>query len=165
MSRERCPNGRNHPKEALEITVLEWLGQYADPDLAREMLKAQEVETDNRAEGELATATARLVQLEQAFLNDLDRVDRGKMTEAEYLIRQESRRTEQGQLHSRKAYLEELITTRRNLEAQATTVPLKVGRFLEEFSDLEVPQAKAILQGIIQAAHVFSDRRIELEFR
>jgi len=28
-----------------------------------------------------------------------------------------------------------------------------------------VPQAKAILQGIIKAAHVFKDGRIELEFR
>ncbi len=102
MSRARCDEAVAHRREHLETAVLEYLGQYADPDLARELLATQEVETDNRAEGEIATATARLAQLEQAFLNDLDRVDRGEMTNAEYLIRQEGRRAEQGQLESRK---------------------------------------------------------------
>ena len=36
---------------------------------------------------------------------------------------------------------------------------------MEDFRDMEVPQANVILQGIIMAAHVFKDGRIELEFR
>jgi hypothetical protein len=36
---------------------------------------------------------------------------------------------------------------------------------MEDFRDMEVPQVKAFLQSIIKAAHVFSDGRIELEFR
>ena len=36
---------------------------------------------------------------------------------------------------------------------------------MEDFRDMEVPQAKAVLQSIIKAAHVFKDGRIELEFR
>jgi len=36
---------------------------------------------------------------------------------------------------------------------------------MEDFRDMDVRQAKAILQGIIKAAHVFNDGRIELEFR
>ena len=51
------------------------------------------------------------------------------------------------------------------MEAQAAAVPVKVRSFIEDFWDMEVPQAKAILQGIIKAAHVFKDGRIELEFR
>ena len=48
---------------------------------------------------------------------------------------------------------------------QAAAVPVKVRPFMEDFRDMEVPQAKDILQGIIKAAHVFKDGRIELEFR
>ena len=51
------------------------------------------------------------------------------------------------------------------MEAQAVAVPVKVGSFLEDFQGMDVRQAEAILQGIIQAARVFSDGGIELEFR
>ena len=51
------------------------------------------------------------------------------------------------------------------MEAQVAAVPLQVRSFLEELGDLEVPRAKAILQGILKAAHIYSDNRIELEFR
>ena len=107
----------------------------------------------------------RLSELEQGFLNDLDRVDRGIMTEPEYLKRQEIRRQEQGGLLARKAALEASVAAQRDLAAQAAAVPVKVRSFLEDFQDMDVRQAKAILQGIIKAAHVFNDGRIELEFR
>ena len=44
-------------------------------------------------------------------------------------------------------------------------MPVKVESFLEDFQRMAVPEAKAILQGIIRAAHVYNDGRIELEFR
>ena len=51
------------------------------------------------------------------------------------------------------------------MEAQCAAVPVKVRTFLEDFQEMDVRQAKAILQGIIKAAHVSNDGRIELEFR
>ena len=60
--------------------------------------------------------------------------------------------------------LESVIAAQRDMEAQAVAVPLLVRSFLEELSDLEVPRAKAILQGILKAAHIFKDGKIELEF-
>jgi hypothetical protein len=165
MARALCDQRGSHRKELLEEAILGHLGQYSDPDRVRELLEAQGQESDTKGEVELARVSERLAQLEQAFLNDLDRVDRGIMTEAEYVKRQEVRRHEQAGLRSRKATLEASVAARRNLEAQTAAVPVKVQSFLEDFQGMDVVQAKAILQGIIRAAHIFNDGRIELEFR
>jgi hypothetical protein len=160
-----CDQGRAHRIEVLEAAILEHLGQYSDPDRVRELLEAQGQETDTKGEAELARVGDRLAQLEQAFLNDLDRVDRGIMTEAEYVKRQEVRRHEQEGLQSRKSTLEASVAARRNLEAQAVAVPVKVSSFLEDFQGMEVTRAKAILQTIIKSAHVWNDGNVELQFR
>ena len=160
-----CSEGRLHRKEALEDAILEHLGQYSDPERVRELLEVQEQDSDTRSEAELTRVNGRLGELEQGFLNDLDRVDRGIMTEPEYLKRQEVRRQDQVGLTSRKAELEAAVAAQRDMEAQAASVPVRVRSFLEDFQGMDVRQAKAILQGIIKAAHVFNDGRIELEFR
>jgi len=141
------------------------LGLYSDPDAVRRLLEIQGKETDTRDDAELARVCDRLAHLEQAFLNDLDRVDRGILTEPEYLKRQEVRRQEQGGLQARKGELGASVAAQRNLEAQAAAVPVKVRSFLEDFRDMDVRQAKAILQGIVRAFHVWRDGRIEMEFR
>jgi hypothetical protein len=61
--------------------------------------------------------------------------------------------------------LQAAVEERRDREAQARTVPVKVGSFLEDFRCMDVVKAKAILQTIVKAAHVWKDGRIELEFR
>jgi site-specific DNA recombinase len=165
MAKALCDQARSHRKEALEEAILDHLGQYSDPALVRELLKAQGQESDTRAEAELARVSSRLAELEQGFLNDLDRVDRGILTEPEYLKRQEVRRQEQEALQPRKGELEAAVSAQRNMETQAVAVPIKVRSFLEDFQTMDVRQAKAILQGIIRAAHVYNNGRIELEFR
>jgi site-specific DNA recombinase len=162
---ERCPDGVRHRKNDLETSILEHLSQYSDPDAVRELLEAQGQETDNRDEAELTRVNARLGELEQGFLNDLDRVDRDILTEPEFLKRQQVRRREQEGLLPRQVELEASIAAQKDMESQAAAVPVKVRSFLEDFRDMEVPQAKAFLQSIIKAAHVFKDGRIELEFR
>lgn len=165
MSEQRCTEGKNHRQDALEKAILDHLGQYSGPDTVRKLLESQGQELDTRNDSELARASARLTELETGFLNDLDRVDRGIMTEAEYLKRQEARRQEQDGLQARKTALEASAADQRDMEAQAAAVPVKVRSFLEDFRGMEVRQAKAVLQGVIKAAHVYNDGRIELEFR
>ena len=164
-ARDFCSEARSHRQKSLEDAVLEHLSQYSDPEMVMELLEAQGQETDNRDEAELTRVITRLAELERGFLNDLDRVDRAVMTEAEYLKRQEVRRREQEELQPRKAELEAAVAAQKDIEAQAAAVPVKVRSFMEDFRDMEVPQAKAVLQSIIKAAHVFKDGRIELEFR
>ena len=161
----RCELGGYHRKEALEAAILEYLGQYDDPDKVRELLQAQDTQADSRQEQELAKATARLSELETGMLNDLDRLDRNIITEAEYTKRAEVRREEQAGLQARKSTLEGSIAAQRDREAQAKAVPIRVSSFLEDFQGMDVVKAKAILQTIVKAAHVWKDGRIELEFR
>ena len=160
-----CPYNNGHMSHNLEAAVLEFLGQYSDPAKVRELLAANDTKADRRQEQELSKVVARLGQLEQAFLNDLDRVDRHILNEAEYLKRQEVRRTEQASMEARKVDLQAAVQEQRNREAQAKSVPVKVGSFLNDFQTMEVTRAKAILQGILKAAYIWKDGRIEVEFR
>jgi site-specific DNA recombinase len=157
--------GNTARKEALETAVLAFLGQYDDPDKVRELLEAQDTVADTRAEEELARVTARVKELETGMLNDLDRLDRKIITEAEYTKRAEVRRQEQPALQARKGELEAKVAAQRDREAQAKAVPVKVRSFLDDFQGMEVTRAKAVLQGVVRAAHVWRDGRIELEFR
>ena len=165
MARARCDQAVSHRKEALEEAILGGRGQYSDPEMVRTLLEEQGQKSDLNDETELARVSGRLVELERAFLNDMDRVDRGILNEAEYVVRQGVRREEQAGLQSRKSDLEAKVATRRHLEAQTEAIPVKIGSFLEDFQKMDVRHAKAMLQGIIKAAHVFNDRRIELEVR
>ena len=144
---------------------MEHLGQYSDPEAVMGLLEQQGQETDVRDEAELARVTARLAELEQGFLNDVERLDRGILSEPEYIKRRDARREEQEGLQPRKDELEASVAAQRDIASQAAAVPVKVRSFLEDFRDMELPQAKAVLQSIIKAAHVFKDGRIELEFR
>ena len=164
-AREKCAYANGHIAHRLEAAVLDFLGRFSDPEKVRTLLAAGNVQTDKRQEQELGKVVARLGELEQAFLNDLDRVDRHVLNEAEYMKRQEVRRTEQATLEARRVELQAAVQEQRDREAQAKAVPIKVGSFLEDFGGMEVTRAKAILQGILKAAYIWKDGRIELEFR
>ena len=164
-ARVKCAEPNGHIAHRLEAAVLDFLGQYSDPEKVRGLLAAGDAKTDEREERELARVVARLGELEQAFLNDLDRVDRHVLTEAEYMKRQEVRRSELAMLEGRKVELQAAIEERRDREAQARAVPVKVRSFQEDFQGMDPVKAKAILQTILKAAHVWKDGRIELEFR
>ena len=165
MSAHRCTEAVSHRKDALESAVLEYLGQYSVPNAVRQLLEAQGQEKDTKAESELVRTNKRLAELQQAFLNDLDRVDRGILNEPEYMTRQEVRREEQEGLQSRTAELEATVAAQRDMEDQVAVVPVKVRSFLEAYRDMDMRQNKAHLQAIIRAAHLFNDGRIVLEFR
>ncbi|MFH1560096.1 MAG: recombinase family protein [Chloroflexota bacterium] len=161
----KCPYNNGHAAHRIEAAVLDFLGQYDDPNRVRELLQVQDTQADTRQEQELARVTTRLKELEAGMLNDLDRLDREIITEGEYTKRAEVRRQEQGPLQARKGELEASIAAQRDREAQAKAVPVKVGSFLEDFQGMDVVKAKAILQTILKSAHVWKDGKIELEFR
>ena len=165
MAGALCNQAVSHRKDALEAAILEHLGQYTDPEIVRDLLEEQGQKSDVDDELKLARVSGRLVELDRAFLSDMDRLDRGILTEPEYVKRQEVRRGEQEGLQTRKSDLETKVAAQQDMDSQAAAVPVKVGTFLEDFHGMDVRHAKAILQGIVEAAHVFSDGRIELEFR
>ncbi len=160
-----CETPNRHRLELLEAAVLEFLGQYEDPEKVRELLQAQDTATESRHEQELAQVTDRLKELESGMLNDLDRLDRKIITEGEYTKRAEVRRQEQTELAPRREALEAAIAAQRDRETQAKTVPVRVKSFLEDMKGMDVVKAKAVLQTIVKAARIWKDGRIEVEFR
>lgn len=165
QARALCQTRNIHRQEALEQAVLEYLQGLTDPDAVREAFQRQDVQVDSRQEQELARATARLTELGQAFLNDLERVDRGILNESEYMMRQEVRRQEQVALAARKTALETELANARDNEARVRAAPAKIQSFLETFLKADVVKAKGELQLLLKALHVFRDKDVEVEFR
>lgn len=161
-----CEVGYNgHSARKLEKAVLDYLGQFSDPQKVREFLAASDRRDAERAEAELATTEHRLAELSAQLLRDVDRLDRHLLTEAEFVAVSEARRSEIGRLEGQKATLTTKVTEERSKAATAGALPAKIGSFLEDFQAMPITQAKAQLQRILRAVHVFRDNRIELEFR
>ena len=68
-------------------------------------------------------------------------------------------------MEDRKAELESAVAAQKEVEAHSQTVLNKIQSFFKDFQEMDVIQAKALLQGIVKTAHVYNDGRIELEFR
>jgi site-specific DNA recombinase len=156
-------NGHSAPK--LEAAILDYLGQFSDPQVVRRYLEATEVQETDRLQAELKGIEARLGELDRQFLADMERLDRGVINEAEFGRRNTARRQEVVGMESRKTELTSKLEAERGKAAQLERVPVEVKTFLEAFQGMEVRQAKAQLQTILKAAHVYRDGRIELEFR
>ncbi len=61
--------------------------------------------------------------------------------------------------------LETWLDEQRQRTEAVDTLPQRVGSFLEAFQSLDTRRAKALIQTFLNAAHVYRDGRIELEFR
>jgi site-specific DNA recombinase len=164
-SRALCPYKNYHSALKLEPAILEYLGQFSNPERVREILAQEERTRPDALKGELAGVEKRLAALDQELLAHLDLVKRGILNEAEFTKANEARRGEREALEKRKVDFQERIAKVRSQAEQVEKVPVAVRSFLEDFSKLDVRQAKAILQTILKAAYVYRDGRIELEFR
>ena len=47
----------------------------------------------------------------------------------------------------------------------ADALPAKISFFVDDFEKLETRRAKALLQPILKAVHVYHEGRLEIEFR
>ena len=77
----------------------------------------------------------------------------------------EARRDERARLTGRQAELTGWLAQQRERQEAVGTLPTRVRSFLKDVRELDTRRAKALLQTILSAAHVYRDRRIELEFR
>jgi hypothetical protein len=107
-----------------------------------------------------------LSRFEEQFLKHLDLLQRGVITEAEFVKANESARNQAGALESRRDELKTWVKAQRERVSAAERLPGAIGSFLESFQGMEVRQQKAQLQTILKAAYVYQDKNaIELEFR
>ena len=96
---------------------------------------------------------------------DLELVRKGILNEDEFARENEKRQVEAASLTERREELAAWVSDQAERHANAATLPKRVRSFLKDFRQLDVKRAKALLQSIVQAAHVSNDGRIELVFR
>ena len=104
-------------------------------------------------------------ELENAVLRDLVRLDRGVLTEDDYVRVSRVRRDETARLRERESAVSFEVACDRDIAERAARLPLEIGSFVEDFEDLEPTRRKATLQTILKFAYVWNDGRVELEFR
>lgn len=161
-SRALCPTLNSHAAHKLEQAVLDYLGQYSDPQRVRELLAANTVA--RREESELQRVEQALAEIDRDLQRDYDRMNRGVLDEDDFArVNKERKERRQGLEQTREELRERAATTAQQ-DAAIDALPARVRSFLDEVERLNVQQAKALLQTILLAAHVSRDN-IELEFR
>jgi hypothetical protein len=119
----------------------------------------------DRSQEELTRLDKRLVELERDFQQNLDLLKRGVLNDEEFMRANEARRDERAVLTGRREELEEWVVMQRDHLDAVASLPPRIGTLIEDVQTMDVRRAKAMLQDILRAAHVYRDGRIELSFR
>jgi hypothetical protein len=131
----------------------------------KELLGATQRHETKKKETELQRTERRLSELEADFEKNLDLLKRGVLNEGEFTKANEGRRAEMVHLDTDKDELAQWLNRQQESQHAVETLPQRIGSFLEDFRTLDTRRAKAMLQGILMAAHVSREGEIELEFR
>lgn len=165
-SKGLCSFYNGHSTAKLEKAILEYLGQFSDPQLVHKYISAVDQKELESREKELRYVEKRLTDLESRFLVRLDDLlKREILNEDEFARVNQNARDEKAALEARRAELQELVEKERTKVSLVETLPQSITSFLEAFESLDIRQQKVHLQSILKAAHVYRDGRIELEFR
>ena len=162
-SRARCAFYNGHGAAKLEKAVLVYLGQYSDPKKARELLDASEGKEIRRRGRELTQVERRLAEVEAGFAKNLELLKRDVLSEEESRKANEARRDERVRLTGRQTELSDWPAQQHQRQEAAGSLPTRACSCLMDFQARDVRRAKALLQTILSAAHVYRDGRIELE--
>ncbi len=163
-SRGACAHSNGHSTPRLEQTVLEYLGQFSDPELVKRHMEAASQKELERNEAGLAGVTKGLIELDAQFKKHLDLLTRETITEEEFQKANAGIRSQRSAMEARRDDLNRWVSEQRGKVSAAEEMPQKIGSFVEDFENLDVRVAKARLQTILKAIHVIRDS-IEIEFR
>ncbi len=168
-SKALCSHYNGHSAPKLEQAILEYLGQYSDPDLVKDHLSAAEMKEMQRRETELKQVERALSDLEGQFTKHLDYLKRGVLSEEEFVKANGAAREKTAALQEKKTELTQWVEEQRDIISAAERLPGQINTFLEDFQQMDVRRQKAHLQTILKAAFVKRDEdrvtAIELEFR
>ena len=165
-SREQCATYNGHSAGKLEKEILEYLGQFSAPGLVRQYLEAADHEEIGKRERQLKIVEKQLTDSEGGFLSRLDDLlKRNKITEAEFDKANQKERERNARLIAERDELKAWLDKEHDRSALAEKLPQSIGSFLEAFEKLDPRQQKAHLQTILKSAYVYTDGKIELEFR
>ena len=164
-SRELCSFYNSHSAPKLERAVLEYLGQFSDPDLVQAHLVAAEAQEIKTKESELEGVDRALKDLEAQFVQHLDYLKRGVLNEEEFVKANEACRTQAEALQKRQDEPVVWVDQQRDITSAVERLPGQIKSFLEDFQGMDVRRQKAHLQTILKAAHIYQDNTVKLEFR
>ena len=164
-SRALCATYNGHSAPKLEQAVLDYLGEFSDPELVKQHLAIGQAKELEHKEVELAGVSRALADLEGQFLQHLDLLKRNVLSEAEFSKANEVARSQSTALEARREELALWIEEQQTRVSTAERLPGAIKSFLADFESLDVRHQKAHLQSILKSAYVFRDDKIELEFR
>ena len=163
-SREMCATYNGHAAQRLEEAVLDYLGQFSDPEKVREHLQTAAHREVGKKEAELKAVDRGLSDIETQFTQHLNFLKRDVLSEDEFIKANEDLRTQKAELESRKADLEVWVGQQKGRALAAERMPVAIRSFVEDFGRLDVRVQKARLQEILKAVHVHRES-LEVEFR
>lgn len=164
-SKALCAYYNGHSTTKLEKTILEYLGQFSDPDLVREYVSAVDKKELETREKELRNIEKQLKEIETNFLTYLDLYTREKIDEDQFTLANQKGKDRKVALEARRSELEDFVGKERSRVSMVEDLPESITNFLETFQNLNIQQQKVHLQSILKFAYVYRDDRIELEFR
>lgn len=164
-AREGCEFYNGHASKKLETAVLEYLGQFSDPKRVAELLFESSKSDLARSKRELKRLEKKLAGLDTDFQKNLEYLKKDLLNEEEFGVANALRRDERAKTEIQLAELREVITTAETASETTSALPNQISSFLKSFESLPVHKAKAILQTILNEAHIWRDGKIELKFR
>ena len=163
-SRALCSHYNGHSTNKLESAVLEYLGQFSDPEAVRLYVEAAGSEELSRKKLELKNIDESLEDLESQFTQNLGFLRRGVLNEQEFIKANNLARAQVSVLQDRKEGLSSWIEEQTVREKTMELIPGRIKTFLQDLHNLEPRIQKGHLQGVLKSAYV-SRGKIELEFR
>lgn len=164
-TRAKCSFYNGHSTRKIEPAFLEYLGQFSDPKKVAELLATSDKKEQARNRKEMKKLGRKLESLDRDFQQNLEILKKGLISDEEFALANKSRRDDRAKTESRLAELRQQIELAEVTTDRATTLPERIDSFVVSFDSLEVRKAKAILQTIVESAHVSTDGTIELKFR
>jgi site-specific DNA recombinase len=164
-AREGCTYYNGHASKKLETAVLEYLGQYSDPKRVSELLSESSKSDLTRKKRELKRLEKKLIGLDADFQKNLEYLKKGLLNEEEFGSANVVRRDERARTKVRLAELRVGLDAAVSDKKSASALPGQIDSFLKSFASIEVRKAKAVLQTILESAHIWRDGKIELKFR
>lgn len=164
-ARDACAYYNGHASKKLESAVLDYLGQFSDPKRVSELLSESSRSDSVRNNRELNRLEKKLIGLDTDFQKNLEYLKSGLLNEEEFGVANVQRRDDRARTEIRLSELRETLEKAEAARESTSVLPGQVDTFLKSFEFLDVPKAKAILQTILESAHIWRDGKIELKFR
>ena len=144
---------------------MEYLGQFSNPKRVAELLSEESKSDLTRNKRELKRLEKKLVGLDSDFQKNLEYLKKDLLNEEKFGAANVLRRDERTKTEIRLAELRDVIDSATESKNSSTALAKQIGSFMKSFESLDVRKAKAILQTILESAHIWRDGRIELKFR